>query len=192
MRKEKSSPQGKNQRSILDWFPPPQPCQDRWQPLFFQVHSFSKLTWTKWMNKDLSDCIDPAGNRWECQQGGSERIYLLKFQGSKLLLATFSLRKTGWVCPGWGLDGSGRGSAGMQQAWGRRTRGEKKMQTGSWMFLGTGLTHKIFPLIMPYQANHILPSRAKLEKPRQSLLQTRAKRKPSLVNGAGLPKLILS
>lgn len=143
---------------------------------FFQVHNFSKVTWPKWMKKDLSDCINQTGNRWECQKIGSPRIYLPKFQGSKLLLATSSLQKTGQVCPGLWWGGNGRGSVWVQQTLGRVgwilhwTKGEKKMQLGSWMFPETGLTHNIFPLIVPYQANHFLPSWAKLEKPGRSLL----------------------
>lgn len=153
---------------------------------FSQVHYFPKLAWTKWMNKDLADGIHPTGNRWECQPRGSGQIYLPKFQESKLLLATFSLRRIEQVCPGLELGGSEWGSMGLQQTWGGMgwtypwTRGEKTMQMGSW---GQDWLTKLFHWL------HLMkPIPFCLPEPHWKSLD-RAKWKPSLVNRVVLPKL---
>ena len=132
------------------------PPEDQWQSFIFQVHYFSKLTWTKWMNKDLSDCINQTGNRWECQQRGLKGFIFLHFKATVASSNSFSWENW-WMCPGLGLGGSRRGSVGTWQAWARAglcitlEKGREEDAKGSWMFPGTGLTHKIFPLMMPYQ-----------------------------------------
>ena len=148
------------------------------------------------MNKDLSECINQMGNRWECQQRGLKGFVFLHFKATVVSSNGFSWEN--WsVCPGLQLGGSRRGSVGTWQGWARAELHitlEKRREEdakGIWMFPGTGLTHKIFPL-MPYQSNHFLPFWAKLEKPGQSSLQTRTQRKSSLVYRAAPPKLTLS
>ena len=149
------------------------------------------------MNKDISDCINQTGNRWECQQRGLKGYIFLHFKATVASSNSFSWENW-WMCPGLGLGGSRRGSVGTWQAWARAglcitlEKGREEDAKGSWMFPGTGLTHKIFPLMMPYQTNHFLLFWAKLEKPGQSSLQTTAQRKAPLVYRAAPPKLMLS
>ena len=139
----------------------------------------------------------PNGNRWECQQRGLKGFIFLHFKATVASSNSFSWENW-WWCLGLGLGGSRRGSVGTWQAWARAglnitlEKGREEDAKGRWMFPGTGLTHEIFPLMMPYQTNHVLPFWAKLEKAGQSLLQTRAQRKASLVYRAAPPKLTLS
>lgn len=177
-RKREACPRAKQQRNLSDGSPSKIKCSP-----FPQVHSFPKLTWTKWMNKDLSRRINQAGRRWECQQIGSGRVYFPKFQGNKLLLVTCS--------PGWWL-----GAAAVGWGWAEhynRPGGEKKMQIGSWMSPRAWLTEKNLSIDCARQSQSLSafrgPNWKSLDK---CLLQTRAQRKPLLVNRTALPKLTLS